>query len=144
MTENQVTVALEKFRPYLPTDTLGNVSANGIKLKPKLEAAKEDCMDELMSIRLKSKIVAILLSVFLGGFGAGRFYIGDSKIGVLRLLASVATGLASFVPVLGVIVAIASLVWGIAEIFLVAGRVKYVNFDTVSRFLGYHRADVKE
>ena len=142
MTDNQVTVALEKFRPDLPVDTLGNISANGVKLKPKLEAAKEDCMDELMSIKLKSKVVAILLSVFLGGWGAGRFYVGDTKIGILRLLASVATGLASLVPVLGIIVAIASLVWMIAEIFLVANRVKYANFDIVSTYLGYHRADV--
>ncbi|MGW0436743.1 TM2 domain-containing protein [Micromonospora sp. NPDC003197] len=39
----------------------------------------------------KSKLVAGLLGIFLGGFGVGRFYIGDTKIGVLQLVVSVLT-----------------------------------------------------
>lgn len=34
----------------------------------------------------KSKVVAGLLQLFLGGFGVGRFYIGDVGIGVAQLL----------------------------------------------------------
>ena len=39
----------------------------------------------------KSKLVAGLLGIFLGGFGVGRFYIGDTKTGVLQLVVSVLT-----------------------------------------------------
>jgi TM2 domain-containing membrane protein YozV len=39
----------------------------------------------------KSKIVAGLLGIFLGGFGVGRFYIGDTKTGVLQLVVSLVT-----------------------------------------------------
>lgn len=34
----------------------------------------------------KSKVVAGVLQLFLGGFGVGRFYIGDTGIGVAQLL----------------------------------------------------------
>ena len=38
----------------------------------------------------KSKIVAGLLQIFLP-FGVGRFYIGDTKIGVLQLVVTLVT-----------------------------------------------------
>ncbi len=34
----------------------------------------------------KSKLVAGLLQIFLGGLGIGRFYLGYSTIGVLQLV----------------------------------------------------------
>jgi TM2 domain-containing membrane protein YozV len=39
----------------------------------------------------KSKVVAGILGIFLGGFGVGRFYIGDTKTGVLQLVVSIVT-----------------------------------------------------
>ena len=39
----------------------------------------------------KSKLVAGLLGISLGGFGAGRFYIGDNKTGVLQLVITLLT-----------------------------------------------------
>src|SRR5215467_10174418 len=39
----------------------------------------------------KSKMVAGLLGIFLGGFGVGRFYTGHSGLGVAQLLVSVFT-----------------------------------------------------
>ena len=40
----------------------------------------------------KSKVVAGLLSIFLGFFGAGRFYLGYTGLGIAQLIVSVATG----------------------------------------------------
>ena len=40
---------------------------------------------------VKSKILAGLLGMFLGVFGAGRFYLGYYKIGVLQMIVSIAT-----------------------------------------------------
>lgn len=37
------------------------------------------------------RMVAALLGIFLGGLGAHRFYLGDTKGGVIRLVASVCT-----------------------------------------------------
>jgi TM2 domain-containing membrane protein YozV len=39
----------------------------------------------------KSKIVAGILGIVLGGFGAGRFYMGDTKTGVWQLVVSLVT-----------------------------------------------------
>ncbi|MGB0100011.1 MAG: TM2 domain-containing protein [Nocardioides sp.] len=39
----------------------------------------------------KSKLVAGLLQIFLGGFGIGRFYLGDTKIGVWQIVVTVLT-----------------------------------------------------
>ncbi len=39
----------------------------------------------------KSKVVAGLLQLFLGGFGAGRFYLGYTGIGVAQLLVTLFT-----------------------------------------------------
>ena len=39
----------------------------------------------------KSKLVAGLLQILLGGFGIGRFYIGDTKIGVWQIVVTILT-----------------------------------------------------
>jgi TM2 domain-containing membrane protein YozV len=39
----------------------------------------------------KSKMAAGLLGIFLGGFGAHRFYVGDTKGGVIRLVVTIVT-----------------------------------------------------
>jgi TM2 domain-containing membrane protein YozV len=39
----------------------------------------------------KSKLVAGLLQIFIGGLGIGRFYIGDTKIGVWQIVVTVFT-----------------------------------------------------
>ena len=39
----------------------------------------------------KSKIVAGLLQIFLGGFGIGRFYLGYTNIAVIQLVVTIVT-----------------------------------------------------
>ena len=39
----------------------------------------------------KQKLVAGLLQIFIGGFGVGRFYIGDTKIGVWQIVVTILT-----------------------------------------------------
>ncbi|MGS2619071.1 TM2 domain-containing protein [Micromonospora sp. LZ34] len=39
----------------------------------------------------KSKVVAGVLQILLGFFGAGRFYMGDTKTGVIQLVVSIVT-----------------------------------------------------
>jgi TM2 domain-containing membrane protein YozV len=39
----------------------------------------------------KSKVVAGILGILLGSFGVGRFYIGDTKTGILQIVATVLT-----------------------------------------------------
>ena len=39
----------------------------------------------------KSKIVAGLLGIFVGGFGVHRFYLGFTKIGVIQIIVTILT-----------------------------------------------------
>lgn len=39
----------------------------------------------------KTKLVAGLLGIFLGGFGAHKFYLGDSKAAIIRIVVTVVT-----------------------------------------------------
>ncbi|MGC5054538.1 TM2 domain-containing protein [Micromonospora sp. DT48] len=39
----------------------------------------------------KSKVVAGVLQILLGGFGVGRFYMGDTKTGVIQLIVTLVT-----------------------------------------------------
>ncbi|MBZ5736713.1 TM2 domain-containing protein [Nocardioides mangrovi] len=39
----------------------------------------------------KQKLVAGLLQIFIGGFGVGRFYMGDTKTGVWQIVVTVLT-----------------------------------------------------
>jgi TM2 domain-containing membrane protein YozV len=57
----------------------------------------------------KSKVVAGLLGIFVGGFGVHRFYLGYTKLGVIQLVVSILTcGLGSL--------------WGLVEgILIIAG-----------------------
>lgn len=65
----------------------------------------------------KSKIVAGLLGIFLGGLGIHRFYLGHIKIGVIQLLLTVFLGLFTF--------GLASL-WGFIEgIMIIAGSARF-------------------
>lgn len=65
----------------------------------------------------KSKIVAGLLGIFLGGLGIHRFYLGHIKIGVIQLLLTVFLGLFTF--------GLAGL-WGFIEgIMIIAGSARF-------------------
>lgn len=134
MTENQVSVALTRLSPYVSSAAYGG-------LRSHLQAADEHCMDGLMTLKLKSRTTAILLALFLGALGVGRFYLGNTGLGVARIVATIVTNvLLVFLPIAGLIAYAAIFIWHITDIFLVAKKVKYVNYDTVCIYLNSHTA----
>jgi len=81
----------------------------------------------------KSKIVAGLLQIFLGWFGAGRFYYGYPVIGAIQLLIGLlglGCGLQpaqehyTFTGVVGVVAILAASIWAVADgIVILAGAI---------------------
>lgn len=134
MTENQIAVAMEKVRKNVSTK-----KGEDSLLRQKMYLADENCMDGLMSLPMKSKWAAFWLSFFLGSFGAGRFYIGDKKIGILRIVASVLTGALLLIPILGLIVSAVSGIWLIAEWFLCFNGAKSKNYEALGFYLDSHK-----
>lgn len=48
----------------------------------------------------KSKLTALLLSIFLGGLGVDRFYLGYTGMGVLKLLTAGGLGIISLIDII--------------------------------------------
>ncbi|HIS58096.1 MAG TPA: TM2 domain-containing protein [Candidatus Limadaptatus stercoravium] len=57
-----------------------------LTLRSVLASADDSKYPLIMSVPLKSPTTTLLLSIFLGGLGADRFYIGDTGVGVCKLL----------------------------------------------------------
>ncbi len=55
-------------------------------IRQKLENASDDALVSLQSTELKDPTTILLISIFLGSLGIDRFMIGDTGIGVLKLL----------------------------------------------------------
>lgn len=72
----------------------------------------------------KSKIVGGLLQIFLGGFGAGRFYIGSNGIAVAQLLLLV-LGWLTVILGIGVLILMGLGIWVLVDgILMLVGNVK--------------------
>ena len=50
------------------------------------------------TIKFFDKITVLLLSIFLGAMGFDRFYIGDKKLGTLKLVAFISSFLLTIIP----------------------------------------------
>ncbi|MCM1065747.1 MAG: NINE protein [Eubacterium sp.] len=71
----------------------------------------------------KSRQVAGMLGIFLGGFGVHNFYLGYTTKAVTQLMCIVAGWLASCFGV-GVLVVLVMIIWGIVEgIMILSGRI---------------------
>ena len=72
----------------------------------------------LQSINLKDPTTMLIVSLFGGHFGIDRFLIGDTGLGVAKLLTCGGLG-----------------IWSIVDWFLIMGRTKEVNFLNLQRIL---------
>lgn len=55
-------------------------------IRQKLENASDDTLITLQSCELKDPTTLLLISIFLGALGIDRFMLGDTGMGVLKLL----------------------------------------------------------
>ena len=78
MTPNRIAVAMEKYQKHIPQDCIPMFLKH-------LQEAKNDCLDAFMYIPIKSKTAAILFSIFLGGLGVDRFYVGEVAAGLIKI-----------------------------------------------------------
>lgn len=55
-------------------------------IRQKLENADESALVTLQATELKDPTVILLISIFLGSLGIDRFMLGDTGMGILKLL----------------------------------------------------------
>ena len=87
-----------------------------LTLRSVLASADDSKYPLIMSVRLKSPTTTLLLSIFLGGLGADRFYIGDTGVGVCKLLFGWLT--------LGI--------WPFVDIFVSYKKAKQINMRNIT------------
>lgn len=86
-----------------------------VMLCKKLQALSETQGNLITSTQFKHPVVALILSIFFGGLGVQRFYLGQIKIGVAKLLFSWFT--------LGI--------WILVDWFLIMEATKKVNLQKI-------------
>ena len=83
-------------------------------LKEKLEAMDDSKFSLISTVELKDPTTILLISIFLGGLGIDRFMIGDTGMGVLKLLTGGLCGILTIID------------W-----FTISKKVKELNFNNV-------------
>ena len=79
MTSEKVQSILLSYKDLIPSDKV-------LAFKSALERASDSDYDKLILTKTYNPTTTLLLSIFLGGFGVDRFYIGDVGVGVCKLL----------------------------------------------------------
>lgn len=83
----------------------------------------------------KSAGVAYLLLIFLGGFGAHRFYLGRSGTAAAQLVLSI-IGVVLAIVAIGFILLAVVWVWLFVDLFLVPGIVREENMRLANTLTG--------
>lgn len=108
MTEDRVVALLAKLSEDVP-------SGSAFALGNALRSAPDNMFDYLITFPMKSAGITVVLSVFLGGLGVDRFYVGDIGLGVAKLL----LGWLTFG------------IWPLVDIFFCYKKARKVNFERV-------------
>jgi len=91
-------------------------------IKTQLAQLPEERMDILYSVDIKNPTTMLLISIFLGEFGVDRFMVGDTLLGILKLIT------------LG-----GCFIWWIIDIFLIMDRTRDRNYEKFMQVFGYYR-----
>ena len=87
MTTDNIEFVAEKFKENISKQQSEN-------LKRELEAVSDERLSEIENVKIKRSLITVLLSAFLGLFGAGSFYLGYFKRGMVKICFNVILPLA--------------------------------------------------
>lgn len=82
------------------------------EVKQKLESLDENKVSILMATEWKNPTVSFLFAFFLGGFGVDRFWLGQTGLGVAKVITCAGCG-----------------IWGIVDWFSATKRAKDYNYN---------------
>ena len=87
-------------------------------IRNKLENASDETFLTLQATELKDPTTVLLISIFLGALGIDRFMIGDTGMGILKLLTAGLCGILTLVD------------W-----FTISRKVKQLNLSKISMIM---------
>ena len=79
MEKEKINTIILQYKNLLPQDKI-------MLLKSTLEKADDNVYETILTTKIYNPTTPLILSIFLGGIGVDRFYIGDIGVGVCKLL----------------------------------------------------------
>lgn len=123
---NNYFMILNAWQDKIPSESVFGLQK---QLETQLKDADENALSQLSMIQLKDPIIGLVLGLFLGVFGADRFYKGDIGLGVAKLILTL--------TIFGIII---SGIWAIVDLFLVWQGIKRDNFQKIMLNLSFIRS----
>ena len=111
MDQNKVDMYIMTNQKYFPAEKI-------MYIKEKLSAMDESKLMMLQTIELKDPTTILLVSIFLGSLGIDRFMLGDTGMGILKLLTCGVCGILTIID------------W-----FTVSKKTKELNFNNIMTML---------
>ena len=87
-------------------------------IQERLAMVDDNTINSISMLSFKNPTTALLLSIFAGGLGIDRFYIGDTGLGIGKLLT-----------------AGGCCVWAIIDIFLIMGDTREKNYEMLAPYI---------
>lgn len=79
MTQDRIDMYIMTNQKYLPAEKI-------VFIKQKLLAADENKFQLISAVEFKDPTTILLVSIFLGSLGIDRFMLGETGMGILKLL----------------------------------------------------------
>lgn len=111
MDQNKVDMYIMTNQKYFPAEKI-------MYLKEKLAAMDESKFTMVSTVELKDPTTILLVSIFLGTLGIDRFMLGDTGMGILKLLTGGCCGILTIID------------W-----FTVSKKTKELNFNNLMTVL---------
>ncbi len=89
-----------------------------LQIREKLVALPEDRWTTLQILQFKDPTLMLIISIFVGQFGVDRFIIGDTTLGIIKLLTCGGLG-----------------IWTIVDWFLIMGAAREKNTEQLASVL---------
>ena len=104
MEQQKVDMFMMMNNKYLPESQI-------LFVRERLLAADDSKEGLLHAIQFKDPIIALILSLLVGGIGIDRFYIGDTGLGIAKLITCGGLG-----------------IWALIDLFLIMNATREKNF----------------
>ena len=104
MEQQKVDMFMMMNNKYLPESQI-------LFVRERLLAADDSKEGLLHAIQFKDPIIALILSLLVGGIGIDRFYIGDTGLGIAKLITCGGLG-----------------IWALIDLFLIMNSTREKNF----------------
>jgi TM2 domain-containing membrane protein YozV len=91
-----------KIDMYFATNGKKLPSDKAVLIREKMVQANDSRYATISSIELKDPTTMLLVSIFLGEFGVDRFMMGDTGMGILKLLTAGLCGVLWLIDIIGI------------------------------------------